>query len=44
MEAQGGDDQMLTRIRGLFRWLTGLVKLSREELKQAGIHLDMLRD
>jgi hypothetical protein len=44
MEAQVGDDQMLTQIRRMIRWLTSLAKLSPEELKQAGVHLGRLRD
>ena len=35
---------MLTRMKGLFRWLTGLLKTSPAEMQQAGVYLGRLCD
>jgi hypothetical protein len=35
---------MFTHIRRMFQWISGLVKLSPEELQQAGVHLGRLGD
>ena len=35
---------MLTRVKSLLQWLTGLLDLSPVEMKQAGLYLGQLRD
>jgi len=35
---------MLTHVQSLLRWFSGLLKLSRVELTQAGVYLGQLRD
>ena len=34
---------MLTHVQGLLRWLTGLLKMSPEEMQHAGVYLGQLR-
>ena len=41
---RAGDNSMLTHVKGLLRWFTGLLKMSLEEMKQAGVFLGQLRD